>query len=133
MKIIGVGVDIVDNTRVKKSIRNKKFISRIFSKKEIINSKKFNDKINYFSKRFAAKESLSKAIGTGFRKGLNFKDISILNDRYGKPYYELNNKVKKLIYSKLKVKKIKISLSLADEKKYSIAFSVIHKWLVKVQ
>ena len=127
MKIIGVGVDIIDNTRVKKSIRNKKFISRIFSKKEIINSKKFNDKINYFSKRFAAKESLSKAIGTGFRKGLNFKDISILNDKYGKPYYELNYKVKKLIYSKLKVKKIKISLSLADEKKYSIAFSVIHK------
>ena len=133
MKIIGVGVDIVDNRRIKKSIRNKQFISRIFSKKEINQSKKINDKINYFSKRFAAKESLSKAIGTGFRKGLNFRDISILNDRYGKPHYELNNKVKKLIYSKLKVKKIKISLSLADEKKYSIAFSVIHKWLVKVR
>ena len=125
MKIKGVGVDIVDNKRIKKSIRNKKFISRIFSKKEISLSKKIDDKINYFSKRFAAKESLSKAIGTGFRKGLNFNDISILNDRYGKPYYELNKKVKKLIYSKYKVKKIKISLSLADEKKYSIAFSVI--------
>jgi len=127
MKIIGVGVDIVDNKRIKKSIRNKQFISRLFSKKEIKQSKKIIDKINYFSKRFAAKESLSKAIGTGFRKGLNFKDISIVNDKYGKPYYELNNKVKKLIYSKFKVKKIKISLSLADEKKYSIAFSVIHK------
>tara|TARA_Y100000741_G_scaffold250355_1_gene192509 strand:+ start:678 stop:1064 length:387 start_codon:yes stop_codon:yes gene_type:complete len=125
MKIIGVGVDIVDNTRIKKLIRNKKFILRIFSKKEISLSKKIDDKINYFSKRFAAKESLSKAIGTGFRNGLNFKDISILNDRYGKPYYELNKKLKKLIYAKLKVKKIKISLSLADEKKYSIAFSVI--------
>ena len=133
MKIIGVGVDIVDNSRIKKSIKNKNFISRIFSKKEINQSKKLNNKVNYFSKRFAAKESLSKAIGTGFRKGLNFRDISILNDKYGKPYYELNNKVKKLIYSNLKVKKIKISLSLADEKKYSIAFSVIHKWLVKVQ
>ena len=133
MKIIGVGVDIVDNSRIKKSIKNKNFILRVFSDKEITQSKKFKDKINYFSKRFAAKESLSKAIGTGFRKGLNFKDISILNDKYGKPYYELNNKVKKLIYSNLKVKKIKISLSLADEKKYSIAFSVIHKWLVKVQ
>ena len=132
MKVIGVGVDIVDNKRIKKSIRNKKFISRIFSKKEISLSKKIDDKINYFSKRFAAKESLSKAIGTGFRKGLNFNDISILNDRYGKPYYELNKKVKKLIYSKYKVKKIKISLSLADEKKYSIAFSVIQIWLVKV-
>ena len=127
MKIIGVGVDIVDNLRIKKSIKNKKFILRIYSKKEINLSKKINDKINYFAKRFAAKESLSKAIGIGFRKGLNFKDISILNDRYGKPYYELNNKAKELICTKLKVKKIKISLSLADEKKYSIAFSVIHK------
>ena len=127
MKIIGVGVDIVDNRRIKKSIRNKQFISRIFSKKEINQSKKIANKTNYFSKRFAAKESLSKALGTGFRKGLNFKDISIVNDRYGKPRYELNNKLKKLIYSKLKVKEIKISLSLADEKKYSIAFSVIHK------
>ena len=127
MKIIGVGVDIVDNLRIKKSIKSKKFILRIYSKKEIDLSKKIHNKINYFAKRFAAKESLSKAIGIGFRKGLNFKDISILNDRYGKPYYELNNKAKELICTKLKVKKIKISLSLADEKKYSIAFSVIHK------
>ena len=127
MKIIGIGVDIVDNSRIKKSIKNKQFISRIFSKKEIHQSKTIKDKVNFFSKRFAAKESLSKAIGTGFRNGLNFKDIAIVNDKYGKPHYELNNKVKKLIYSKFKVKKIKISLSLADEKKYSIAFSVIHK------
>ena len=102
MKIIGVGVDIVDNKRIKKSIRNKQFISRLFSKKEIKQSKKIIDKINYFSKRFAAKESLSKAIGTGFRKGLNFKDISIVNDKYGKPYYELNNKVKNLFILNLK-------------------------------
>ncbi len=132
MNIIGVGVDIVDNTRIKKSIKNKNFISRVFSKKEINQSKKVKDKTNYYSKRFAAKESLSKAIGTGFRNDLNFKDITIVNDKYGKPSYILNNKVKKLIYSKFKVKNIKISLSLADEKKYSIAFSVIHKWLKKV-
>ena len=127
MKIIGVGVDIVDNKRIKKLIRNKQFILRVFSKKEIVQSKKIRDKTSYFSKRFAAKESLSKAIGTGFRNGLNFKDISVVNDKYGKPNYELNNKLKKLINSKFKVKKNKISLSLADEKKYSIAFSVIHK------
>jgi len=127
MKIIGVGVDIVENRRIKNSIKNKNFTSRIFSKKEINHSKKIKNRANYFSKRFAAKESLSKAIGLGFRKGLNFKDISIVNDKHGKPVYELNSKVKKLIYSRFKVKKIKISLSLADEKKYSIAFSVIHK------
>ena len=133
MKIFGIGVDIVDNKRVKKLIKNKQFISRIFSKKEINQSEKIKDKTNYFSKRFAAKESLSKAIGLGFRKGINFKDISVVNDRYGKPHYEIKNNVKKLIYSKFKVKKIKISLSLADEKKYSIAFSVIHKWYLKTQ
>ncbi len=127
MKINGIGVDIVDNNRIKKLIKNKKFLSRIFSQKEIHQSKTIKDKVNFFSKRFAAKESLSKAIGTGFRNGLNFKDISIINDRYGKPSYKINHNVKKLIYSKFKVKKIKISLSLADEKKYSIAFSVIHK------
>ena len=127
MKIIGVGVDIVDNTRIKNSIKNKNFISRIFSKKEISQSKKIKNKTNYYSKRFAAKESLSKAIGTSFRNNLNFKDITVVNDKHGKPHYELNKKVKKLISSKFNVKKIKISLSLADEKKYSIAFSVIHK------
>ena len=133
MKIIGIGVDIVDNKRIKKLVKNKQFISRIFSTYEINQSKKIKNKTNYFAKRFAAKESLSKAIGTGFRKDLNFKDISILNDKYGKPHYVLSNSVKKLIFSKFKLKKIKIFLSLADEKKYSIAFSVIHKWLVKIQ
>ena len=128
MKIIGIGVDIVDNKRINKLIKNKQFVSRIFSKKEIVQSKKIKNKTNFFSKRFAAKESLSKAIGTGFRNGLNFRDISVVNDKYGKPNYYLNNNVKKLINSKFNVKNIKISLSLADEKKYSIAFSVIHKW-----
>ena len=133
MNLVGIGVDIVDNSRVKKLIRNKAFISRVYSTKEINQSKKIKNKTNYFSKRFAAKESLSKAIGLGFRKGINFKDISVLNDKYGKPFYELNNNVKKYIYSKFKIKRIKISLSLADEKKYSIAFSMIHKWLIKIQ
>ena len=127
MIINGIGVDIVENKRIKQSIKNKKFIHRVFSKNEINNSKKVKDKGSYFSKRFAAKESLSKALGTGFRKGLNFKDISIINDKYGKPKFKLNNKVKKLICSKFNIKRFNISLSLADEKKYSIAFSVIHK------
>ena len=127
MKVEGIGVDIVENIRIKKLIRNKKFIKRVFSDKEIKHSKKIKNKTSYFSKRFAAKESLSKAIGTGFRNGLNFKDISIINDKYGKPKYEISDNLKKLIFSRLNLKKIKISVSLADEKKYSIAFTMIHK------
>ena len=87
MKIIGIGVDIVENKRVKLSIKNKKFINRIFGKNEILISKKFSNKTNFFSKRFAAKEAFAKALGTGFRDGLNFKDIQVLNDKLGKPYY----------------------------------------------
>ena len=66
-------------------------------------------------------------IGIVLKNNPTTKDISVVNDKYGKPYYKLNNKVKKLIYHKLKIKNFKISLSLADEKKYSISFSVIHK------
>ena len=129
MNILGIGIDIVENARIKKIlVKNKSsFEKRVFTKTEISYCKSRNDIVNCYSKRFAAKEALSKAIGTGFRKGLNFKDITIVNDKLGKPEYEIRSNVKKLIYLKFKTRKIKISLSLADEKNYSIAFSVIHK------
>ena len=82
MKTIGIGVDIIDNSRIKKSITNKRFLSKIFSNSEIKKSKNNINKTSYFSKRFAAKEAFSKALGTGFRKGLNFQDISINNDNH---------------------------------------------------
>ena len=93
MKILGIGVDIIDNIRIRFLLKNKGFISRIFSKNEILNSKKIINKTNFFSKRFAAKEALAKALGTGFRNNLNFKDIEISNDKLGKPYYLINNKI----------------------------------------
>ncbi|MDC2987622.1 holo-ACP synthase [Candidatus Pelagibacter sp.] len=125
MKILGIGVDIVENKRFKNSIKNKSFISRLFTLLEIKNSRLAKDKSIYFSKKFAAKESFSKALGTGFRKGLNFKDIEILNDNLGKPYFKLNNKTKKIILKTLKVKNFDIFLSISDEKEYSIAFTII--------
>ena len=90
-------------------------------------SKRINNKISYFSKRFAAKEAFSKALGTGFRNGLNFNDISILNDRYGKPYIKMNKKLKKILKKKFNVDKVNTYLSLSDEKKHSIAFVVLSK------
>ena len=100
MKTVGIGVDIVDNKRFKNLIKDKKLINRIFSKKEIFASKKTLNKINFFSKRFAAKESFAKALGTGFRNKLNFKDIEIVNDNLGKPFYLINNKIKQIIKKK---------------------------------
>ena len=131
MKILGIGVDIVENKRLTKSIKNKSFLSRLFTLLEIKNSKLIKDKSIYFSKKFAAKESFSKALGTGFRKGLNFKDIEILNDNLGKPYFKLNNKIKKIISKTLKVKNFDLFLSISDEKEYSIAFTIIQAKNVK--
>ena len=75
MKILGIGVDIVENKRIQKSIKNPLFKKRIYSSKELKQSTAANNKAAYFSKRFAAKEAFSKALGTGFRMNLNFKDI----------------------------------------------------------
>ena len=127
MKTLGIGIDITDNIRIKKSITNKKFLSRIFSNIEINNSKKINNKTGYFSKRFAAKEAFSKALGTGLRKGLNFNDISIINDRYGKPFIKINPKLNNIFNKRFKTKKIKVFLSISDEKNHSVAFVVLGK------
>ena len=125
MKIMGIGVDIVKNKRISSSIKNKNFINRTFGKNEILISEKIDNKTSYFSKRFAAKEALSKALGTGFRDGLNFKDIEVVNDKLGKPYYIISSKIKNLIKKKKKIKNFNLFLSISDEKEYSIAFTII--------
>ena len=125
MRILGIGVDIIQNKRIKSSIKNKLFVSRTFGNKEIYFSKNTSDKTNYFAKRFAAKEALAKSIGTGFRNNLNFKDIQILNDKIGKPYYQKSKKIDKIIDKKFKVKTYDLFLSISDEKDYSIAFTIL--------
>ena len=89
MKILGIGIDIVENKRIKLLIKNKSFLNRTFGKNEIRISNSIKDKTNYFAKRFAAKESLVKSLGTGFRNNLNFKDVEVLNNKLGKPYYQI--------------------------------------------
>ena len=127
MKIVGIGIDIIDNDRIKSLLKNNSFINRTFSKKEISVSKRILNKTNFFSKRFAAKEAFSKALGTGFRNNLNFNDIKIVNDKLGKPYYLINNKIKQIIKKKKKVNNFKLFLSISDEKDYSVAFIIIQK------
>ena len=127
MKIIGIGVDIVENHRFKKLIKKKRFINRICSPKEIDNFKKKNNKISYLSKRFSAKEAFVKALGSGFRNKLCFNDISILNDKRGKPYFLFNQKIKNILRKKYKLIKFKAHLSLSDEKKHSISYVILQK------
>ena len=125
MKVLGIGVDIIHNKRFKILSKKKIFIKRIYGVNEIRLSENIKNKLNYFAKRFAAKESLSKALGTGFRKNLNYKDIEILNDKLGKPYYYVSPKIKKMINSRFKVKRFNLFLSISDEKDYSVAFTIL--------
>ena len=125
MKILGIGVDIIENKRIKSSIRNHKFKDRIYSPEELKQSILSKDKVKYFSKRFAAKEAFAKALGIGFRNNLNFKDIEIINDKLGKPYYAKTKKITKLIKKEFKVNSFNCFLSISDENNYSTAFTII--------
>ena len=127
MHIIGNGVDIIKNSRINNSLKIKGFLNRIFTEKEIQQGKKLKNKINFYAKRFAAKEAFVKAIGTGFRSDINFIDIEIKNYKNGKPYISLSKKLNNFLQKKFKIQKYKVFLSLSDEKDYSIAFVVIDK------
>ena len=125
MKIFGVGTDIVNVNRIKNSLKKKFFLARIFNKDEVSKCKKTKNFSNCFAKRFAAKEAFSKALGTGISKGINFNEIVVLNERNGKPFIKLLDSTKKTVEKKLRRKKYKISLSIADEKNYAVAFVTI--------
>ena len=127
MKTIGAGVDIVENSRIKESILNNSFLNRVFTKEEILISKNMKNKSSYFAKRFAAKEAFVKSLGTGFKNGINFKDISIINDKLGKPSFFITTKIRKIIKKRFKINTFNFFLSISDEKKYSIAFVIFQK------
>tara|TARA_B100000945_G_C20368052_1_gene590638 strand:- start:968 stop:1357 length:390 start_codon:yes stop_codon:yes gene_type:complete len=127
MNIIGNGVDIVENKRIKKSLKISGFKSRIFTKYEILHSKKNKNKTNYFAKRFAAKEAFVKSLGIGFRENINFKDIEVKNNKKGQPLINLSKKIKIILKKKFNITKYKIFLSLSDEKNYSMAFVILNK------
>ena len=125
MKILGIGIDIIKNKRIALLTKNTLFIERTFGKNELKFSSKTINKTNYFAKRCAAKEAFAKTLGIGFRNGLNFKDIEILNDKLGKPYYLVSKKINNMIKKKFKVKMYNLFLSISDEKDYSIAFTIL--------
>ena len=125
MKILGIGVDIIDNKRIKEAIKSNKFKRRIYSNNELKLSEKTKNKVAFFSKRFAAKEAFSKALGTGISNGINLNEIIVKNNISGKPYFNFEGDTKKILKKKFKNKKIKTSLSLSDEKKYAVAFVTI--------
>ena len=124
--IVGIGTDIIDIRRIKNTIHRygEKFKKRCFSNNEIIRSENRFNPSNSYAKRYAAKEACSKALGTGLAKGIFWKDVEVVNDKYGKPFIKLHNNALKRI-NKITKKDYKIEVSLSDEKNYAIANVII--------
>ncbi len=127
--IIGIGTDLIEIERIE-NIYDKykeKFLNRVFSKEEIKYSQSKNKKqeiIKSLSARFAAKEAFSKALGTGFRDGINMKDISVSLDEYGKPDINVEGKSVELMKN-MGINGIHVSLS--HVKDYATAMVVLEK------
>ena len=127
MKIFGLGTDIVNIKRVQLALKNNKknFTKRIFSKNEINYCENKKNPSPFYAKRFAAKEALSKALGTGIRKGINFKDIEVCNNSFGKPSIKLKGGTANFLKKKIKAKKYSIYLSLSDDLPWAQATVII--------
>ena len=124
--IIGIGVDIIEIERVRRAIQNnKKFLSKLFTEREIdyFISRNMNSEV--IAGNFAAKEAVSKALGTGIR-GFSFKDIEILRNELGKPEVILHSGAN-LIGNKLvgNNNSLRIHLSISHNNSNAIAYSVL--------
>lgn len=123
MAIFGVGTDIVKLERIERSLsrHGDKFAERILSSSEFEEYASKNNKATFLAKRFAAKESISKALGTGMRQGIDFKQLVISNDELGKPCVHLESHAKDWA-EKHNINSIHLSIS--DEKDTAIAFTI---------
>jgi holo-[acyl-carrier protein] synthase len=108
--VIGLGTDLVEIKRIEKSIEKKYFREKIFSEVEISYCESKTNKAESYSARFAAKEAFFKALGTGWRGGMSFNEVEVVNDDLGKPSLNILGKTFEMIKEK-NIKKIHISLS----------------------
>lgn len=129
--ILGLGLDIVTISRITKiyKIKDQKFLARILTKNEIIQFNNFaldDKKESFIAKRFAAKEALAKAIGTGIGR-IKFNEIEIYNNNNGKPEIKKNNKINELVKELFTVKDYQINLSLSDDSDIAQAIVILSK------
>ena len=127
--MIGLGSDILDIRRIEKTLLRfgDRFKKRIFTKYEINKCEKRKLSVECFAKRFAAKEAAAKALGTGFRKGVYWKDLEVINLPSGKPSMNFYGESKKHLDSLMPKNSVpSINLSITDEFPYAQAIVTIN-------
>ena len=110
--IVGLGVDIAEVERVQGAIerQGERFLKRVYTEKERAYCEKFKNKYERFAGRWAVKEAAMKALGTGWRHGIRWKDVEVTRDASGKPSLELHG-VAKQIAEKLGVKNVAVTIT----------------------
>ena len=121
MPVTSVGVDICDIERIGNLEKNqgKRFLQKVFTPAEIDYCAKKVTKHASYAARFAAKEALLKAMGTGLRDGFLWKDIEVKNDKLGKPYFEFHGQTADFISNRI------VHLSISHTDRDAIAFVII--------
>ncbi|HOX14795.1 MAG TPA: holo-ACP synthase [Smithellaceae bacterium] len=124
--IYGVGIDIVENDRIEKIIQKwgEKFLSRIFSDREICYCDRHAQAFIHYGARFAVKESFLKAIGMGLGRGVKLHEIEVVNNKSGKPEIILSGGAREFL---VKAGIEKIHLSITHTKNYSSAMVLLEK------
>lgn len=121
MNILDIGIDIIEIDRIKNAIeRNPRFLEKIFTREEIKYFESRGMKIESIAGNFAAKEAISKSIGTGIRQ-FNFSDIEVLRNDIGKPIVKTYNNLKQICidYNVLEIK-----VSISHGKDYAVANAI---------
>jgi holo-[acyl-carrier protein] synthase len=118
--ILGIGNDIIEIERIKENIQRyqQRFLDRVFTSHEQGYCQKRKVPALHFAGRFAAKEAIVKALGTGFSNGLTWLDIEINNDALGKPFVQLSPKAEKLFDSPT------LLISISHCREYATAFAI---------
>ncbi len=121
MEVHGIGNDIIEIDRIEHIIAKygQKFLDRLFTENEQAYCSKYRHSAINFAGRFAAKEAVVKALGTGISEGVSWLDIEILNDALGKPCVTLSDKLQKMVPGK------SILLSISHSKKYATAVAIL--------
>ncbi len=124
MMVKGVGTDLVEVARIERSLsqHGDRFAERILSHKEYLGYKESKRPIDYVAKRFAVKEAVSKALGTGFSAGVTWKDIELEHLESGQPFAVLHGKAKEKLHE---FGAEGIYVSLSDEAGLVSAFAVL--------
>ena len=126
--IIGLGNDLINIDRIEKTLIRfgERFTKRVFTDDEILRSESRKKSVESYAKRFAAKEATTKALGTGLSNGVFFKDIGIINNKFGKPSILLTGGAKERLNKIIPNKhKALINLTITDDYPWAQAIVII--------